>query len=320
MGPDLAGREKQGKSVYVIEMGLCIAEGRNFLGFTVPQPRKVLYYQQEISLSVMQERMSKILPSCTGLWRENFLLKNTTGFTLKLTDKTRRDREKVCREIEEFEPELVAFDPLTTFHNKRGNDEGDMTELMDFSSYLAQTYEIGVWWNHHYGKPTLAGREGAQLLRGHSVISDRPDTIINFNRIPARYAGTRLALPFQNYTELAFTLRNDAAPDNLIIERDPISLWYRESNLYTEMGRVILPERIRHRVQQEGGEIMQSSLMEELEEGASRRLVLDAIAEAEEKNYITRERAPGRGAPFLIKLVQPQTQVEDADADIGVSE
>ena len=46
----VGGISKLGKSIFVMNMGLSLASGQPFLGlFPVPQPRKVLYVQQEIS-------------------------------------------------------------------------------------------------------------------------------------------------------------------------------------------------------------------------------------------------------------------------------
>ena len=155
---------------------------------------------------------------------------------------------------------------------------------------------------HHYGKPSLADRKGGHLLRGHSVLGDRPDIIINFNSLPKRYQNSPLPLPQNHYAEVAFILRNDAAPTNLIIERDPVTLWYREYDLYNQLGRRILPERVRNIVRENDGEVLQKDLVTELTQLGSRTIALRAVKEAEEKGYVERFEQLGRGSPKVVKL------------------
>jgi len=298
----LAGKQKQGKSLYAMQMGLCVAEGKDFLGFTVVQPRKVLYYQQEISEAAMQERLNKMIQSSGDLLSGNLLIKNTVGYLLKITE--RSHREKIHNEIEEHKPDLVIFDPLSTFHNKKENDDKHMSEVMDAFCEIALRHSCGVFIIHHYGKPSLAAREGGHLLRGHTVLGDRPDAIINFNELPKQYKFTRLPLPFQNYAELAFTLRNDAAPDNLVIERNPETLWYWESHLLTELGRKILPEQVKRMVQENGGEMRYQEAKDELLKYASHRIVIRAVQQAVEKGYIEEDKLQERGNPKILRIRQ----------------
>lgn len=296
----LAGVQKKGKSLYCMQMGMSTADGRSFLNFEPQQPSRVLYVQQEISEASMKERLDRLLRGCGRNVMENFMIKNTCGNIIKLDNRTQR--LELYAEIEDCYPDLIIFDPFSTFHTGKENDELTMSELMDYFYEIAHRFECGVFLVHHYGKPSLADRQGGHLLRGHSVLGDRPDIIINFNSLPKRYQNSPLPLPQTNYAEVAFILRNDAAPSNLIIERDPVTLWYREYDLYNQLGRRILPERIRNIVRENDGEMLQKDLMHELTQIGSRSIALRAIREAEVKRYIERTERPGRGRPKVVKI------------------
>lgn len=296
----LAGVHKKGKSLYCIQMGMRIAEGRGFLNFEPQQSWRVLYIQQEISEASMKERLDRLLRGCDRNVMENFMIKNTCGNMIKIDN--RLQRLELFVEIDDCYPDFIICDSFSTFHTGKENDESEMFELMDYFYEIAHRFSCGVLLVHHYGKPSLADRQGGHLLRGHSVLGDRPDIIINFNSLPKRYQNSPLPLPQTNYAEVAFILRNDAAPSNLIIERDPVTLWYREYDLYNQLGRRILPERIRNIVRENDGEMLQKDLMHELTQIGSRSIALRAIKEAEVKRYIERTERPGRGGPKVVKI------------------
>jgi hypothetical protein len=296
----LAGVHKKGKSIYCMQMGMSAADGRSFLNFETPGSSRVLYIQQEISEPSMQERLEKLIHVCDRYVMENFMIKNTCGNMIKIDN--RAQRLELYAEIADCHPDLIIFDPFSTFHTGKENDESEMSKLMDYFYEIAHRFECGVFLVHHYGKPSLADRQGGHLLRGHSVLGDRPDIIINFNSLPKRYQNSPLPLPQNHYAEVAFLLRNDAAPSNIIIERDLRTLWYREYDLYNQLGRRILPERVRHIVQENEGEMPQKDLLTELIQLGSRTIAFRAIKEAEEKGYIERSGGPGRGSPKVVKL------------------
>ena len=296
----LAGVQKKGKSLYCMQMGMRVADGRGFLNFEPQQSWRVLYIQQEISEASMKERFDRLLRGCDRNVMENFMIRNTCGNMIKVDN--RSQRLELFVEIDDCYPDFIIFDSLSTLHTGKENDESEMSELMDYFYEIAHRFSCGVLLVHHYGKPSLADRQGGHLLRGHSVLGDRPDIIINFNSLPKRYQNSPLPLPQTNYAEVAFILRNDAAPSNLIIERDPVTLWYREYDLYNQLGRRILPERIRNIVRENDGEMLQKDLMRELTQIGSRSIALRAIKEAEVKRYIERTERPGRGGPKVVKI------------------
>jgi len=296
----LAGEHKRGKSLYATQLALRIAEGKDFLNFIVPKPRKILLYQQEISEPSMKERLTKMLKRYSPSVLENFLIKNTVGNLVKVTNSSHR--KQIHEQVETYKPELIIFDPFSTFHNRKENDEKEMSEVIDYFYEIAKKFCVAVLLIHHYGKPSMVSRQGGHLLRGHSILGDRPDIIILFNRLPKKYQNSPLPYAQDNYAEVEFILRSDAKPDNLIIERDPENLWYREYDLYNQLGRKILPERVKNIIQENGGEMQQAELMMMLQKLASKQVAFNAIQEAKQRDYIESVPLKGQGNPILLKL------------------
>ncbi|MBW1862316.1 MAG: AAA family ATPase [Deltaproteobacteria bacterium] len=296
----LAGEQKVGKSVLTINLMLSLAMGMDFLGFEPPMARRVLYIQQEISEWAMKSRLEKMLENPTEGFLKNFLKITTTGDPLKITDS--RHRREIFDRIKESEPDLVVFDPLSTFHNKSENDAKEMTSVLDHFFELIKEFNIGILLVHHHGKASAVEKSGDHMPRGSSVLGDRADAIINVKRLPKKYKEMYLPHNFQNYAELEFILRSDVPLDNIIIERNPNTLWYHETDLYGQIGRKLTAEEVKKIVVQEGGEIRQKKLVEILLEKVSRPVALKCIREAEEKQYLEAEELAEKGKPRLLRL------------------
>lgn len=300
----IGGKQKIGKSILSLNIATRLVLGEDFLGFRVPKPRKVLLYQQEISAEQMKERTDKIFgnndssPKLDNL----FTYTNPPEEIIKITKS--QDRARLHEDIEECRPDLVIFDPLSTFHNSNENDEQEMSRVFDCFSKIRNKFKVGVLIIHHIGKPSLAPRNGSHQLRGSSTIGDRADSIIILNELPDQYQKTPLPYSFNCYAELQFTLRNDPAPNNMFTERNPNTLWYSPFNLYGHFGKKITPEKVRDFVKENGGEMLQAELVPVLEKIASNKVAKRAIREAEDKGYIKSVPLPGQGNPNLLKLIQ----------------
>jgi hypothetical protein len=295
----LGGKKKKGKSLLSLNLALKLAQGRDFLGFKIPKQRKVLLFQQEISQGAMRERIDKMLkhedtPS-------NLRLVTLTEGPIKITNS--QDRKEIHEAIDTAEPDLVIFDPLATFHNKVENDASEMSEVLGHFCEIIGKFRVGILLIHHFGKPSLVPKEGADKLRGSTVIGDRPDAIITLHELDKKYKNTKLPLPFKNYSEVLFELRNDEEPDGIYIERDKETLWHRISNVFRDhLGRKMLPKDVKQIVKSHGGKIQQKELTEILMETVSKKVALRLISETEEKGDIERVPLGGPGNPLLVKL------------------
>jgi hypothetical protein len=292
----LAGREKIGKSLIVINMMLQLAKGERFLGFNIPEPRRVLYIQQELSEIDLRIRFEKMLYGRKAL--SNLFLKTTTGDVLKITNPDHR--QIIHSEIEDKEPDLVVFDPYSTFHDKKENSAEEMTEVLWYFSEIMYKFNVGIILIHHYGKPGTVDKTGAHRFRGSSVLGDRPDILICLDKLDPK-CKSRLQLDYNEYVEVSFDLRSDAKPLDTILIRNSSTLQYSEAEL-DEILIGITAEDIMRIVSRAGGKLDQKEVVKIGQQQAAYKSVLNAIGEAERRGYILRETRPGKGSPKVLKV------------------
>ena len=168
----VGGISKAGKSIFVANLGLQIAAGLPFLGqFAIPKRRHVLYMQAEMSESSMQDRLTKMIkaqPIDHDILNQNFILINHKG--IKLDDKS--DLDRISGVIAQYGIEVVIIDPLYKFHRGDENRVDDMTRFFDNLDSLVMDHDCSIVIVHHFGKPNERKKQGAQQLRGSSVIFD----------------------------------------------------------------------------------------------------------------------------------------------------
>jgi hypothetical protein len=114
----------------------------------------------------------------------------------------------------------VIWDPLYKLHSQDENKSDRMQRVLDKFDYLRSVFKVTQIIVHHHGKPSkeTSARDGFQLMRGSSVFDAFADSYLTL--IPHKKdEGGR-------YQRLMFTLRNAEAPEDLILDRNPETLWY----------------------------------------------------------------------------------------------
>ena len=306
----LGGMKGVGKSMLILNLMIALAQGKPFLGFTVPSPRCCLYIQQEMPASGMKERLKLMsVGQDIEMLSKNLHIINSRSNPYKLTNKLHR--EKLFRKIEKINPDLLVLDHLTTLHYKNENSTEQMNIILDILFHTTHRFEIGTLLIHHHGKPGDIARISAHDLRGASVIADRADNVVNLYPLPAKYRKDTVFLPYHqaNYAEIKFTLRMDAPSDNIMVERDPHTLIYSKSYLYGQMGKKSSPYDVRDIVFKNDSEMRQTDLLAELRKKMTETVAIKYIQEAEKKGLISRIPLPEKGTPNLIVL-------KDREADV----
>jgi len=294
----LAGPQKAGKSILSVNLGLSLAYGKDFLGFKVPHPRRVLYVQQEISEPAMLERLRQMTSRMTSSCSDNFMIENTAGNPLKLS--TAAGRERLRKLLADNRPDLLILDPLSTFHDKEENSSTEMATVLETISELKSEFTVGILLIHHFGKPSLAVRKGSHRLRGSSVIGDRADSLIMLD--PVKPCHSMQNTSPDCYGQISFDLRNDASPSPIAVVREPTTLWYKRTSQGGFSSRKLSEDRIVEIVRAHGGQIRQSDLERQLKGTASRGTVLKAIGNARKTGLLVADSLPERGKPVLLKL------------------
>jgi len=291
----ISAYSKMGKSLLALMMGISLASGKPFLTqFPVGRRWRVLYIQLEISEKSIADRLRKMLPYARseGFDPGSYLeILNMPPFKIDTDD----GLKNYMRIIRSKRPEVVIWDPLYKLHTQDENKSDRMQRVLDKFDYLRSTFNIAQFIVHHHGKPSkdTAARDGFQLMRGSSVFDAFADTYLTL--IPHKKdEGSR-------YQRLIFTLRNAEAPEDLILDRNPDTLWYevvKEADKDTKIGIADVVNTLLYL----GGKAKRQELIDKLKSDnrAGERTAIKAIDEALELNRIVKVGKEGREVVYDI--------------------
>lgn len=127
----IAGAPKVGKTWLVLLLALCIVTGKPFLGFAVPERKKVLYLGGEGSDSTLRKRFQTALAFFYGIEDadlDNLLILSTLG---RVKYDVPAAQDAITRWAEPAD--VVIFDPAFRFQSKgEENSHTDIRVIQDF--------------------------------------------------------------------------------------------------------------------------------------------------------------------------------------------
>lgn len=166
----IIGGSKQRKSFFFIQMMMCIATGRDFLGYRVPKKRRVLMIQFEIQRNHYHRRIEK-MAKALGISEEelgnNLLIINARGLGVTAADVT----GEICRIALENRVEIVAFDPLYKLMYDGENAPSDFRLIFSAFDHLAEKAEAAVAYVHHDPKGEAGDRNLQDRGAGSNILS-----------------------------------------------------------------------------------------------------------------------------------------------------
>jgi len=203
------GRPKIGKTMLAMNLSLALKGGTSWLHFDIPQKRKVLYLQTEVTKSQMKARFLRMDNSEVEDDNNLFI---TREFGVDLLD-----QESIVR-LSEFikknEIDVLIIDPFVAFHQaKDENNNSEMGAVMKHLYKLIQTNEgLGIILVHHDKKH---GGEGGDANRGASAIFGAVDTDIRLTKTK----GGKFRLNFE--------LRNAAPMEPIVMDFNSNTLTFQ---------------------------------------------------------------------------------------------
>jgi hypothetical protein len=169
-----------GKTWFAVSLSLAVAEGAKFLAYDVPQARRVLYVDGEMSLQDLKERITSLTsapPDALMFLPSERLFREARPLNLH----ERKDQAAIERAIGALSaagqaPEMIVFDNLSSLSG--GVDENDNSALDGLLRWLTGLRHGGlaIVLIHH------AGKSGTQ--RGASRREDLLDTSIELQQPP----------------------------------------------------------------------------------------------------------------------------------------
>lgn len=206
----IIGGSKQKKSFFFIQMVMCIATGRDFLGLLIPKKRRVLMVQFEINKNHYHRRinkMAKALGITAEELGENLLIINARGRKLTVVDV----ESEICRTTLENEVEFVAFDPLYKLMTEGENGAADFRPILCAFDYLAEKATAAVAYVHHDPKGEAGDRNLQDRGSGSNILGRDYD---------ACFALSAHGCGDDNVAVVEVLLRNYPPRDGISIEWD----------------------------------------------------------------------------------------------------
>ena len=289
----ISAYSKMGKSVMALMIGICVASGKSFLNqFPVDRRWKVLYFQMEISAKSVSNRLKKMLSYARQQGSDpgsNFDIVNMPP--IKVDNDA--GLKTAMRIIRARRPDVVIWDPLYKLHSGDENKSDRMQRVLDKFDYIRSVFKVAQIIVHHHGKPQKdSGRDGFQLMRGSSVFDAFADTYLTLLPHKKEDKGRR-------YQRLSFTLRNDEAPEDLIVDRNPENLWYEVVKEADRPTKISITDVVNTLMLHLGGRAKRQDLIDRVKTDlkVSERTAVKVITDAVELQRIGKETV-GREVEF----------------------
>ena len=173
----VVGPPKTGKSLLFLEMVLCLATGKSFLGLRpYHRPVRCAIVSREDGPTIVHRRLSQ-LAAGKGQSMEDVdkqLLVNTESQSATFKIDVQTDLEEMAAWLRREEVEFVVIDVLNRLHSKQENSSDDMTQVMQKFDELGRLGGCQVCVIAHTNK--------SGDVKGSTSIAGWPDYIVRLEQ------------------------------------------------------------------------------------------------------------------------------------------
>ena len=209
----IVGPAKSKKTFITQNLALAIAFGDDFAGFTIPKPKKVLYFLAEGGYFPNRERIQKMVEDIDLKYSDNLML----DFISYLYIDNDEAFEIMYKIIQELKPDVLILDPLIRFHDADENSASQVSQVFGRLRLLIEELGISIILVHHTGKVESRGS------RGSSAIIGEYDSRITLHSEP------------NGNTRLSFDMRHVETPPSRIIRFNPDTFWFSDRDEISEL-------------------------------------------------------------------------------------
>jgi len=165
----IIGSSKLRKSFFLLQGALSLASGRDFLGWSVPKPRRVFVGQLEIQQHHFHRRVQR-MAAALELTPENLQdrLQIVNGRGLALAGAA--GIEAVKQAVLPFSPDLICIDPLYKISTGAENTAEDAKVVLGLFDRLAEQTGAAVLYVHHDAKGFSGDRDIRDRGSGSGVL------------------------------------------------------------------------------------------------------------------------------------------------------
>ena len=175
----LGGGSKSHKTWLLMDMGISVAYGADWLGRSTTQG-KVLFVNFELQRKPTQKRLMDIAQAKGITWQNGLLdLWNLRGYSADF----RKLIPKIIARARREGYALIILDPIYKLYG--GTDEnaaGDVAELLNEIERLAVETGAAVAFGAHFAKGNAGAKESIDRMSGSGVFARDPDSILTFTR------------------------------------------------------------------------------------------------------------------------------------------
>ncbi len=168
---------KHHKSWFILNLGLHLAAGQDFLGWSIPEPRRVLYFALENGRYVTQSRLDEFRARNPDL-AEGFSNFDVAYTAAPIWIEGRGLNEEYGRVIAARPTDVVIIDTLRTAHLADESDSAEMTEIMQAIRSLCDDRQVVPVVVHHTRKSKIDPHAPMDSIRGSSGIAGWYTTLV----------------------------------------------------------------------------------------------------------------------------------------------
>lgn len=205
----ISGASKAGKSFLLIELALCIATGKSWLGFKCAKG-KVLYINLEVDGSSFLHRVADVKNSMGIADKVSLEIWNLRGQKADIATLSPR----LIRRAEGKNYDAIIFDPLYKINVSDENNASEMAKFFNELDKICTQLKTSVICCHHHSKGAQGAKFSIDRASGSGVFARDPDAILDMIQINPADAEMSLE-DGQTAWRISSTLREFKTPDDI---------------------------------------------------------------------------------------------------------
>lgn len=172
----VSGASKSAKSFFLIELGICISEGRDFLGFHCAEGN-VLYINLEIDRASCLNRIFTIYDAygIKAPRKGGFVVWNLRGHAMPLDKLV----PKIVRRLKNADINVIIIDPIYKVITGDENSASEMGYFCNQFDRICDATGCSVIYAHHHSKGAQAGKAAQDRSSGSGVFARDPDAMVD---------------------------------------------------------------------------------------------------------------------------------------------
>ena len=206
----ISGASKAGKSFLLIELALCITQGKKWLGFECMKG-KVLYINLEVDGNSFINRVNEVrkgmgirdCPVGLTIWN----LRGENAAIDKLAP-------RLLRRAKDKGYDVIIFDPLYKINQSDENSASEMAKFFNHLDTICVQLGTSIICCHHHSKGSQGGKFSIDRASGSGVFARDPDALLDMIQLNPKDAEKSLP-DGQTAWRISATLREFKTPEDI---------------------------------------------------------------------------------------------------------